>query len=237
MIPSIQHMAVLIPARDEEALLPPCLNSILRARTLLPSEVSCEIVVAVDRSTDRTLAIARRMLRHCGFALVVQAGVVGIARARAAEAALNRYAGDPARCWLANTDADCIVPESWLIDQLLLAKNGAQAVAGTVDVDDFSEHRSGVDRRFRETYLVHPDGTHPHVHGANLGIRADVYLQAGGWAPLPTAEDHDLWNRLAQLPCRRMSVARLQVLTSGRRAGRAPHGFAQALAAHNEAVA
>jgi glycosyltransferase involved in cell wall biosynthesis len=237
MIAPIHHIAVLIPARDEEALLPRCLASILRARKLLPPEVSCDIVVAVDQSTDRTLAIARRMLRGRGFAFIVQAGVVGVARARAAQVALSRYAGDLARSWLANTDADCIVPESWLIDQLLLAHNGAQAVAGIVEVDDFSEHRPGVDRRFRETYLIHADGTHPHVHGANIGFRADVYLQAGGWAPLSTAEDHDLWNRLAQLPCRRLSVAQVKVLTSGRRAGRAPHGFAHALAAHNEAVA
>lgn len=237
MTPPMQHIAVLLPARDEEALLPRCLSSILRARKLLPPEVSCDIIVAVDRSTDRTLSIARRMLRDCGCAIAVEAGVVGIARARAAEVALSRYTGDPAHCWLANTDADCVVPECWLIDQFLLAQNGAHAVAGTVDVDDFSEHRPGVDQRFRETYVIHPDGTHPHVHGANIGMRADVYLQAGGWAPLPTAEDHDLWNRLAQFACRRLSVAKLKVLTSGRRAGRAPHGFAQALAAHNEALA
>jgi RNA polymerase sigma-70 factor (ECF subfamily) len=30
------------------------------------------------------------------------------------------------------------------------------------------------------------------VHGANLGIRASAYLAAGGFPPLPTAEDHAL---------------------------------------------
>ena len=49
---------------------------------------------------------------------------------------------------------------------------------------------------FRETYEIRPDGSHPHVHGANLGVRADAYLRAGGWADLRTAEDHDLWRRL-----------------------------------------
>lgn len=233
MIAPIHHIAVLIPARDEEALLPRCLASILRARKLLPPEVSCDIVVAVDQSTDRTLAIARRMLRGRGFAFIVQAGVVGVARARAAQVALSRYAGDLARSWLANTDADCIVPEAWLLDQLAIAESGFAAVAGTVDVDSYAEHDPGVEYLFRTTYTIHEDGTHPHVHGANLGMRADAYLRAGGWAGLATAEDHDLWQRLYETGTPRASVARLSVITSGRREARAPHGFAGALAAHN----
>jgi hypothetical protein len=72
------------------------------------------------------------------------------------------------------------------------------------------------------------------VHGANLGIRADVYLRTGGWRGLATAEDHDLWQRLGKIAARRASTAVVKVLTSGRRVGRAPHGFADALAAHNE---
>ena len=69
--------------------------------------------------------------------------------------------------------------------------------------------------------------------GANLGVRADRYLAAGGWADLPTAEDHDLWRRLHQTGARTCSSAKIVVATSGRRIGRAPHGFAGALAAHN----
>ncbi len=234
---SIHHIAVLIPAHDEEALLPRCLHSILCAQKRLPPDVTTDIVVTVDQSVDGTLDIARTMLRDAGEAIVINAGSVGVARARAAEVALRRYHADPSQCWLANTDADCTVPENWLADQLALARSGAHAVAGTVDVEDFSEHPAIVRRRFHETYIIHPDGTHPHVHGANLGIKADVYLKAGGWAPIETAEDHDLWKRLSQHGCRQLSVARLQVITSGRRHGRAPNGFAQALAAHNEAAA
>lgn len=91
-----------------------------------------------------------------------------------------------------------------------------------------------MDLRFRNSYLIHPDGSHPHVHGANLGFRADIYLRSGGWKGLDTGEDHDLWNRLMQATTRRASTATVKVLTSGRRVGRAPHGFADALAAHNE---
>ena len=39
------------------------------------------------------------------------------------------------------------------------------------------------------------DGTHRHVHGANLGVRADLLDAVGGWRRLHTGEDHDLWQR------------------------------------------
>jgi glycosyltransferase involved in cell wall biosynthesis len=234
---ALQHIAVLIPARDEEDLLPRCLESVVAAGSYLPADVSFDIVVVVDRSTDRTREVATTMLRNHGVVLRSDAGVVGCARALAAGRALRRFRGARHHCWLANTDADCSVPETWLVDQLSLAGEEVEAIAGTVEVDDFSEHRAEVAENFRSSYLIESDGTHSHVHGANLGVRADAYLRAGGWGDLATAEDHDLWNRISRANCKRISVGWLKVLTSGRRMGRAPHGFAEALAAHNEAVA
>ncbi len=230
-------MCVLIPACNEQDLLPRCLSSVLRARAGLPERVTADIVVAVDRSWDETARIAKRFLRGSGQVIEIDAGCVGLARAAAASAALAAYPGELRQCWLANTDADCVVPENWLHDQLMLAEAGVEAVTGVVDVDHFAEHDAGVERRFRESYVIHADGTHPHVHGANLGVRADAYVHAGGWNQLTTAEDHDLWNRLGALGCRRAAMGRLKVVTSGRRVGRAPQGFAEALAAHNEAMA
>jgi hypothetical protein len=197
--------------------------------------VTTDVIVAVDSSTDRTRAIAKTMLAGRGTAIATTAAMVGRARAVAAETALRRYRGPLSRCWLANTDADCCVPESWLVDQLAIASEDVDAIAGTVDVDSFSDHGSGVDELFRKTYLIHPDGSHPHVHGANLGVRADAYLRAGGWRSLETAEDHDLWNRLLEIGSSRRSIGHMTVLTSGRRVGRAPRGFAGALIALNEA--
>lgn len=231
------HMSVLIPARNEEAFLPRCLQSTMAACLILPTHVTFDIVVAVDCSTDRTREIAERMLRNKGAVVTTNVGMVGEVRAIAASVALERYRGPVNRCWLANTDADCSVPETWLIDQLSIAMRGIEAVAGTINVDSFREHRPGMEQRFRATYLIHPDGSHPHVHGANLGVRADAYLRAGGWGVLATAEDHDLWNRLLRVGSRRISLGRVRVITSGRRVGRAPHGFAETLAAHNEALA
>lgn len=198
---------------------------------------SVDIVLIADSSVDDTVQIATNMLGGEGIAYVIDAGSVGTARRTAARIALERYSGPLNRCWFANTDADCIVPPTWLTDQLALAHTGIEAIAGAVSVDSFEEHGPEVLARFKSSYHIEPDGSHPHVHGANLGVRADCYLFAGGWQPLDTAEDHDLWNRLSQIGARKLSTARVEVQTSGRRIGRAPCGFAHALAAHNETAA
>jgi hypothetical protein len=106
---------------------------------------------------------------------------VGEARARAAEIALERYHGPRKLCWLANTDADSVVPATWLKDHLRLAQRGAHTVAGTVDVDSFEEHENFVKDRFRQSYLILPNGSHPHVHGANFGVAPIfIYMQVVG---------------------------------------------------------
>lgn len=229
------HVAVLIPARNEEALLPRCLRSIAEACQSLPAGVTTDVVVAADNCFDGTAAIAREMLGSTGIVIEHNCRSAGTARAIAARVALARYDGPLDRCWLANTDADSFVPADWLTTQLHAAQQQVHALAGIIDVDSFAEHDPGVPQRFRDTYLIAKDGSHPHVHGANLGVRADRYVAAGGWSDLVSGEDHDLWNRLALSGARRASIAQLRVTTSGRRNGRAPAAFAGALAAHNAA--
>ena len=218
------HVAVLIHARNEELLIQRCLNSVLAACSRLPSSISTDVVVACDSSTDLTLEIAERVLENSGIAVATEVAIVGCARRLAARIALQRYAGPLSRCWLANTDADCCVPSTWLIDQIAIADQGIDALAGVISVDSFEEHSADSDIRFRNSYLIHSDGSHPHVHGANMGVRADAYLRSGGWRGLETAEDHDLWNRLVGTASRQHATARVSVITSGRRVGRAPGG-------------
>src|ERR1700761_7793127 len=179
MIPA-WHTCILIPARNEEDLLPRCLASISEARANLPAGVTSDVVIVVDSSTDRTAAIAEHLVTEPGAIVVTDAGVVGTARQIAARTSLQRFSGPLSRCWLAHTDADCIVPEDWLVKQLFLAEDGIEAVAGIISVDTFSEHGPEVEERFHNSYPIDPHGAHSHVHGANLGIRADVYRRSGG---------------------------------------------------------
>jgi glycosyltransferase involved in cell wall biosynthesis len=230
------EVAVLIPARDEEALLARCLESVIHSIDSLSAPMKATIVLVSDCSTDRTAEIANSLIGGRGRVLHTQTGTVGTSRAIAASYAIESTLTRLSKVWLANTDADCVVPSTWLSDQLKMAESGFQAIAGTISVDSFEEHGREVPGRFHASYSIYADGSHPHIHGANLGVRADCYVRVGGWADLKTAEDHDLWGRLKRTGTRLCSSAQLRVATSGRRIGRAPDGFAGALSAHNDTV-
>jgi hypothetical protein len=83
-------------------------------------------------------------------------------------------------------------------------------------------------------YLAMPDGTHAHVHGANLGVRADAYVDAGGWPQLALAEDHCLWLRIKARGWPVIAASASIVCTSGRLVGRAMGGFADTLRVNAE---
>jgi len=97
----------------------------------------------------------------------------------------------PDAVWLATTDADSLVPEDWLSRQLAYASQGWDVVLGTVSVTDWASHPAHVPAVYAARYAS-GGGPHPHVHGANLGIRASAYRAVGGFRPLRTAEDHAL---------------------------------------------
>lgn len=230
----IQQIYVLVPARNEEKLLPRCLRSILKSCHFLEPNIKTEIILTVDASSDRTFRIGHDLLGDRGGVIFLNKANVGCARKLAASVALSRYTSKLNECWIANTDADCVVPANWLASQIAHAKNGVQGIAGIVKVDSFKEHEPHVPRKFKDSYTIYADYSHPHIHGANMGFRADAYVQAGGWPELETAEDHALWNRFIKLGTPIIADANIWVYTSGRRHGRAPHGFADTLSRHNE---
>ncbi|HEV8115625.1 MAG TPA: hypothetical protein VGP53_05245, partial [Acidimicrobiales bacterium] len=98
-----------------------------------------------------------------------------------------------------------------------------------VRVDSFSDHPTGTATAFEARYPGQSHLGHSHVHGANIGARADAYQRAGGWGELHLAEDHDLWRRLREVGERCLATTNLWVTTSGRALGRADGGFADLL--------
>lgn len=230
---SIDEVVVVIPARNEAETIGETVRSVdLARRTVsLRTKVRVRIVVVADACADATIAVAEAALDPDIDTLVVSGSAcVGTARAIGVATALDASVCSLDRIWIANTDADTIVPANWIEVQLHLADAGFVGVAGIVSLNSNRSAPAVLQRRFDETYEVRDDGSHPHVHGTNLGVRADAYVRAGGWNPLPTAEDHDLWNRLRAVG-RVCSTNRLVVATDPRRTGRAPDGFADDLAA------
>lgn len=220
----IEVVAVVVPAHDEEELLPACLAALRRAARPFPG---AHLVVAADACADRTVERAR----EAGAAVVeLRARSVGAARAAGFEEALRRTGhADPSAVWLATTDADTLVPPGWLTRQVRHAGQGFDATVGTVRVADWTGHPPHVPGRFAAQYERGP-GPHPHVHGANLGMRAAAYLAAGGFAALCTSEDHALVDALTAAGQRILRTTEIAVVTSARRRARAPLGFSHRLA-------
>ena len=231
----IDRVAVVVPVRNEQDLLPRCLNALGRATAALPASTAVSVVLVLDRCTDASAAVAERhpLLQT----LAVTAGSVGAARHAGVRHLLGagRGAGAGARIgvegggiagaahtWIATTDADSAVPANWLTAQLTFARNGAELVLGTVYPDD-ALPAAGQDR-WAQGHLLR-DG-HPHVYGANLGVRADRYLEVGGFASVTTDEDVRLVAALRARGVVEVRSVQIAVLTSGRLSGRAPHGFA-----------
>ena len=102
-------------------------------------------------------------------------------------------------------------------------------MAGTVRVDDWSQQQpASVRARFATTYGA-PSQGHLHVHGANLGMSAEAYLDAGGVPPLALAEDQALVDALRGRARRMVATGRIPVTTSARRESRTVGGFADHL--------
>jgi hypothetical protein len=100
----IRAFGVIVPARDEQDLLPACLASLRQAARA---------------------AGARELLRRT-----------------------RRL--DPASVWLATTDADTLVPASWLRQQAYYAGHGWDAVVGTIRVADWSGYPPEAASLFRQ---------------------------------------------------------------------------------------
>jgi len=221
----VTRAGVVVPAHDEAELLPACLAALRSAADA--AGVPVRLLVVADACTDATAAVAAA----AGAEVIpIRARNVGAARAAGLARLLRTEDTDPAAMWLATTDADTVVPPGWLRRQLGYAGQGWDVVLGTVAVTDWAGHPPHAPAVFEARYAFGA-GPHPHVHGANLGIRASAYLAAGGFRPLRTAEDHALLAAATEAGCQVLQAADITVETSARRQARAPRGFSHALRA------
>ena len=235
---------VVIPVHDEQDLLGGCLDALEACADATPVPVT--LTVVLDSCTDASEAVAR------GRARVVRtrARNVGLARARGFDslgsASSSSYflsssppdspgsPGSPGappgfgQRWYATTDADSRVPRTWLVDQLAQALDGADVVAGLVEVTDWSDWSPATRLRYLEGY--HAGAGHRHIHGANIGLSARAYRLLGGFEPLPVHEDVRLVRRAEEAGLTVAWSTAAPVTTSARAHSRTPAGFAGHLA-------
>ena len=163
-------VSVVVPAFNEEVLLPACLDSLLHQD--YPGEV--EIIVVDNGSTDATAALALDR-----GAMVVREPRRGYSQALARGFAVAR--GDI----IASTDADTAVPRCW-ISRLVREYNARpEVVAVGGEIVFCNPNRRA--RLFTQGLLPVlnrldrncPEG--PHLWGANFSVRREAFDAAGGW--------------------------------------------------------
>ncbi|CAN5701057.1 glycosyltransferase [soil metagenome] len=227
-----RQAAVVIPAHDEAKNLPKTLRAVLTAAACAP--VPVDIVVVLDNCSDTSEGLAGRYGPDVHF-VTVAAGNVGAARAAGFSYARSLSGeSEDDRTWYATTDADSKVDPDWLLRQIC---SGADMVLGVVRVSDWRTLSPAAVRRYLTDYHAGGSaGSHDHIHGANMGFRADAYWAAGGFRALATGEDVELVDRFAAAGYRIHRDAGLSVTTSARAQGRAPGGFAQHLRAVSKSV-
>jgi glycosyltransferase involved in cell wall biosynthesis len=225
----LERAVVVVPAHNELDHLPRCLRALATASLCLPVPVLT--VVVLDNCDDGSERLAGQFGADVHF-VSLDAGNVGAARAAGFEYARSVCGSvEPERTWFATTDADSVVGNQWLAQ---MTTADADMVLGTVRIPVWRLPVE-VARRYLLAYNSKGPG-HNHIHGANMGFRADAYWQVGGFQALATGEDVDLVRRFEAADMRIHRDAGLSVTTSVRQVGRAPGGFAHHLRALSSSV-
>lgn len=231
---TVRRVVVAIPARDEEVLLATCLSSVKRAvadlRQVRP-DVDTAVVVGLDDCTDQSESVATRAAVHT---IALHREGVGSTRDAAIRHALSLVSEASAaderaehHTWVACTDADTMVPPTWLIRQMMWAESGMDLVVGTVE--PVEDGNPAVLAAWHSRHRL-AEG-HPYVHGANLGMRADTWRAAGGFGRRTLGEDVALVARAQSHTERWVATDTTRVTTSARLDGRTVGGFADYLEA------
>lgn len=235
------HVVVAVPARDEAAHVGACVDSVLAALAYARENGFAEatrVEVVAHRCHDDTVEVASEALRgQPGVARVDNTSTrVGEVRDLAARSALAEVPAAPENVWLLSTDADSVVPRTWVTSMLATAfSGGGSAVVGLAELDGWLGTESGL---WAYQALIaskvrrgshRPFDHHGHVYGANLAVRAAAYLAVGGFPHVAHGEDQALIDALEADGFRVLRTALIAVTTSGRVRGRARNGLADLL--------
>jgi len=175
-------ITIVIPTKNEEAVLPRLLESI-QHQTVQPHEV----IVADAGSTDRTLDIARAY-----GATIVEGGLPGPGRNRGAEAAKTDF--------ILFLDADVELRDPEFLERSLGEMLERRLDLATCDVVPLSD--VWVDHALHRAYNVYVracGSVLPHAPGFCMLARRDLHERIGGFdESVLFCEDHDYARRAAK---------------------------------------
>ncbi|MDT7950548.1 MAG: glycosyltransferase family 2 protein [Acetobacteraceae bacterium] len=208
------RLSFVVPAFNEEALLPSCLKSI--QAEIARSGVRAEIVVVDNASTDQTAAVGRSFT---GVTVVAEPRK-GLAQAR--KAGFDASSG----VLVANIDADTLLPPGWIdrVEAEFARDRRLVTVSGPYDYYDVPFRMRASARLFYVvgfcTYSVNRFVLRvgSMVQGGNFVVKRDALIEAGGFDPSIKfyGEDTDIARRMAKIGAVKFTW-KLMAKSSGRR--------------------
>jgi glucosyl-3-phosphoglycerate synthase len=238
---------VVIPARDEAPRIAACLRAL--STQLHMGTGSYEVILILDGCRDDTLQVVQQTtheLREPDVHIVTLLRSQGVGRARrlgmdiACRRLMQIARGEGL---IASTDADSTVAADWLSAQLALARAGAEAIGGLIELDPTERRaldpealtvreRSASERltAARKQTVGEANVEHAHFSGASLSLTAAAYRRCGGMPVRAALEDEALAQALTRQGIAIHRSRGVRVQTSARTNGRAPRGLAQDLA-------
>ena len=179
------YFSIIIPARNEEENIGACLQSIFQNN--YPSDFF-EVLVIDDHSTDNTAFIVNELQKtnpnlHLLSLSQLLNGEINSYKKKAIEFAIGQAKGD----WIITTDADCIVPHSWLqnFNQYIHKNNPAfiAAPVSFIEQNSFVSIFQSLDFMSLQgiTAASVAAGFHSMCNGANLAYEKKAFDAVNGF--------------------------------------------------------
>ncbi|MEJ8574365.1 glycosyltransferase family 2 protein [Microbaculum marinum] len=246
-IAASRDVAVVIPARNEEARIDRCLEALaLQGPAALARTF---IVLVANNCTDMTVGRAVDAARRLGLALHAldlvfpDGGSVGLARQVGCRTALTLQ---PGLGYILTSDADGRVAPDWVANSVRHLET-VDAVCGRFHADPAEEALLPDHIRpaaaleyiyfqasleFESLLRTHSSTSRPHhgqAGGASLGFRVDAFEALGGFRDMICGEDREIIRRFKDRGYRVRHADDVRVVVSCRLDGRAPGGMADSI--------
>ncbi len=196
---NMPHIAILVPARNEEENVASCLSSLLALN--YPTD-KIEIWVGNDQSTDGTAQIVDTFAKkHPHIHLFQLTGEMGKAKAKA-----NVLAQLVRKCsadYIFVTDADITVGKNWiqgLLPHLQTSNMGMVSGTTLVKGSGFLQAGQSIDWTIGNGYLIGLNqlGMPSTAVGNNMAFTREAYLATGGYETMDfsVTEDFQLFTAI-----------------------------------------
>jgi glycosyltransferase involved in cell wall biosynthesis len=184
MASSPVQASVIIPALNAAEHIEQQLLALARQRT----DVSWELIIADNGSTDGTLAIVRRIASQCS----VPVRLVDAAERNGAAGARNAGVAAAAGEFLLFADADDVVDEVW-VEEMVRVLREHPFVGGKLEVLELNGEQVASWRPNMFEHDLPEEGGCPWVPGSNFGCTSVAHATIGGFdESIAIGEDTDL---------------------------------------------